>query len=74
LQRDDEALASYNQAIQTNPNIADLWYNKGATLSNLHRYEKALAWFDKVLEIDPNNAIAQTTRALTLATNPRKPE
>ncbi len=50
--------------------MADLWYNKGATLCNLHRYEEALICFDKVLEIDPYHAICRTTRALTLATIP----
>jgi tetratricopeptide (TPR) repeat protein len=36
----------------------------------LHQYEEALNCFDRVLELDPNHAICQTARALTLATIP----
>jgi hypothetical protein len=36
----------------------------------LHQYEEALNCFDRVLELDPNHAICQTARALTLTTIP----
>ncbi|MCA1995206.1 MAG: tetratricopeptide repeat protein [Coleofasciculus sp. S288] len=63
LQRYEAAIACYNQAIQINPNVADLWYNKGTTYCTVKRYNDALACFEQALEIDPpcdrpDNAIA----------------
>lgn len=51
-----------------------MWYNKGAAFCKIARYSDALKCFDRVLEINPDDAICQTTRILTLATfaNPIK--
>ena len=40
--------------------------NKGGMLLELDRIEKAIPYFDKVLEIDPNNVGALTNKGLAL--------
>ena len=38
-------------------------YNKGVTLSNLGKYEEAITWFDKTLEINPHFVNAMYNKA-----------
>ncbi|MEL6165328.1 MAG: tetratricopeptide repeat protein, partial [Cyanobacteria bacterium J06628_3] len=40
----------------------------------MKRYGDALTCFDKVLEIEPDNALAKTTRALVIAIMPQMDE
>ena len=51
----EEAITSFDKAIEIKPEFADVWYNKGETLQKLEKYEEAVACYDKVIEIDPNN-------------------
>ncbi len=46
--------------------IADLWYRKGLTLSNLERYNEAIECFDKAIEKDPDFADAWHNRGVSL--------
>ncbi|MGK7877086.1 MAG: tetratricopeptide repeat protein [Xenococcaceae cyanobacterium] len=46
----------------------ETWFDKGMLLQEEDKLSEALACFDKVLEIEPNHAICQTARALTLVT------
>jgi tetratricopeptide (TPR) repeat protein len=43
-----------------NPNYADVdaWYNKGIALYGLGKYNEAIEYYDKSIEIDPNYALA----------------
>ncbi len=66
----EAAIRCYEQAIKINPEVADLWYNKGACFCHSYRYEEGLACFNRVLELEPNHALCKTTRALTLAAIP----
>ena len=43
LNRFDEALASFDQAIKLNPDYAEAFNNRGITLNELRRFDEALA-------------------------------
>jgi tetratricopeptide (TPR) repeat protein len=50
----DRAIASYDKALEIQPDYYKaLWY-KGNALENLNRYEEAIASYDKSLEFNPN--------------------
>ena len=51
----DDALNSFEQAIQINQKDPDLWNFKGITLRSLGRYNEAMECFNKSLEIDPRD-------------------
>ncbi len=51
----EEAVASFDKAIEIKTEFTRAWYNKGDTLQKLERYDDALACYDKVIEIDPKN-------------------
>jgi tetratricopeptide (TPR) repeat protein len=70
LQRYREAIACYDQAIKLHPDIADIWYNKGATLCKIKRYPDALKCFERVLELEPDHALARTAQTLVIAIPP----
>jgi predicted O-linked N-acetylglucosamine transferase (SPINDLY family) len=56
LGRLDEALASYDKALEIEPKLINALYNRGVTLSNMKRMADALASYDKALEIAPDDA------------------
>src|SRR5581483_10662061 len=58
LLRFDEALASYDKAIQLRPDFAVAHYNRGNALSDLKRPDEAVASYDKAIRIRPDHAEA----------------
>ena len=55
LGRKEEALASYDKALEINPDNGKAYCNRGNILFALGKKEKALASYDKALEINPND-------------------
>jgi tetratricopeptide (TPR) repeat protein len=52
---------------QTDDNYdADALYNKGLGLANLGKYDEAIKYFDRALDIDPNNIGALTNKGASL--------
>jgi len=51
-----QALATYEQGLQIDPNNVEALNGKGATLRALGRDEEALAAFTRATEIDPTSA------------------
>ncbi|MBC6424372.1 MAG: tetratricopeptide repeat protein, partial [Hormoscilla sp. SP12CHS1] len=51
LSRYDEAIASYDKAIEIKPDDYEAWNNRGKALYQLSRYDEALASYDKAIEI-----------------------
>ena len=49
--RYDEAMTSYDKAIQIEPDNAKAWFSKGAALMNLQRYEEAFTSYDRATQI-----------------------
>ena len=66
LGRHEEALESFDRAIELDPNDALAWLSRGAALGNLGRHQEALESFDKAIELDPNNALAWFNRGRAL--------
>lgn len=48
------------------PDDNEAWYNRGIALCELKRYEKALASFDKSLEIQPDHDKALNKQGVAL--------
>ncbi|MBA7712318.1 hypothetical protein ES703_121292 [subsurface metagenome] len=59
LGRDEEALESYDKAIEINPDYELAWYNRGVSLEQLDRDEEALESYDRVIKINPENDLAK---------------
>jgi len=55
LGRYEEAIASYDKALQINPDDDASWYFRGIALGELGRYEEAIASYDQYLQIKPND-------------------
>ena len=63
LDKPEEALESFEKALDLNPYVVDTWVNKGTVLwKALERRDEALAAFDKALEINPNFMAAVDSR------------
>jgi tetratricopeptide (TPR) repeat protein len=62
----EEALASFDKALELQPEFYIAWGNRGNALFNLERYEEAIASFDKALEIKPDSHNAWNNRGNAL--------
>jgi tetratricopeptide (TPR) repeat protein len=63
----DDAVASYNKAMQLDPaGAAGYWYNIGAVLTNAGKVDDAIAAFDKVIAADPTRADAYYQKGVNL--------
>ncbi|KAB8321224.1 CHAT domain-containing protein, partial [Tolypothrix campylonemoides VB511288] len=51
LGRYDDAVASYDKAIEIKPDKHEAWYNRGIALRHLKRYEDAVASYDEALRL-----------------------
>ncbi len=63
----DDAIKSYNQAAQLNPeNAAGYYYNEGAVLTNAGKVDDAIAAFDKCIAADPTKADAYYQKGVNM--------
>ncbi|WP_066376690.1 CHAT domain-containing protein [Anabaena sp. CA = ATCC 33047] len=60
------AIASYNQAIQLNPNAAEYWFNRGLTLFHLEYLTEAITSYDQAIALKPDYYKAWYNRGGTL--------
>jgi len=74
LQRYQEALVAYEQAIHLDPNFANAYNGKGAALRALNRSQEALAAYEQAIRLDPNFANAYHNKGLALETLGKKKE
>ncbi|MBA2682139.1 MAG: TIR domain-containing protein [Ktedonobacteraceae bacterium] len=56
LQRYEEAISAFDQAIRLSPNYAAVYNYKGDTLFTLHRYEEAIQAYTEALRLQPEDA------------------
>lgn len=54
LQRYEDALNNYKQAIDIKPEYAQAWNGKAKALYELDSHEEALSAYDKAIELEPN--------------------
>ncbi|MGA7937282.1 MAG: tetratricopeptide repeat protein, partial [Kovacikia sp.] len=67
LGRKEEAIASYDKALEIKPDDDAAWYNRGYALMKLGDYAMALQSFDRSLEFLPDNAGAFYNKACCFA-------
>ena len=63
----EEAIASYDKALEFKPDDDAAWNNRGIALGNLGRLEDAIASYDKALEFKPDYADAFYNKACCYA-------
>ncbi|NTV00061.1 MAG: tetratricopeptide repeat protein [Methanoregulaceae archaeon] len=61
-----QAISQIDKALQTDPDYAAAWHEKGNCLDEIGRCEEAVSCFDKALELDPYNAETWFNKGLTL--------
>jgi tetratricopeptide (TPR) repeat protein len=66
LGRYEEAISSYDRAIEINPDLHEVWYNLGVSLSNLGRYADAIASYDRAIAINPDYHEFWSNRGVSL--------
>ena len=62
----EQAIASWEKALNINPNLSEAWHNRGSALGRLGNYEAAIDSFQNALSINPNNYQAWNERAHAL--------
>ena len=62
----EEAIASYDKAIEFKPDYPDAWYNRGAALGKLECFEEAITSYDQALVIKDDYLNAWNNRGTAL--------
>jgi tetratricopeptide (TPR) repeat protein len=63
----EKAAASYDKALELEPNSTALWNNKGKALANLGRFDEAISSFRKSLDINASNLESMNLEAIALS-------
>ncbi|WP_414528278.1 tetratricopeptide repeat protein [Nodularia chucula] len=66
LQRYQDALAAYQEAVSISPDFVTGWNGQGKTLTELKKYEDALAAYDQAIQIQPDYVEAWAGRGFVL--------
>lgn len=66
LKQYSEALIAYEEALRLDPNDANAYYSKGASLGELERYEEELAAYDQTIYLDPKYVNAYINKSAAL--------
>ncbi|MFN9258799.1 tetratricopeptide repeat protein [Microcystis sp.] len=62
----EQAIASYDKALEIKPDDHDAWNYRGVALDDLGRFAEAIASYDKALEIKPDDHQAWYNRGFAL--------
>ncbi|MBS9382766.1 MAG: tetratricopeptide repeat protein [Dolichospermum sp. BR01] len=62
----EEAISSYDKAVEFKPDLHEAWYNRGYSLDDLGRYEEAISSYDKAVEFKPDKHEAWNNRGISL--------
>ncbi|YAF98231.1 MAG: tetratricopeptide repeat protein [Nodularia sp. CChRGM 3473] len=74
LQRYQDALAAYQEAVNIRPDYAQGWNGQGKALFELKKYEDALIAYDQAIQLQPDYAEAWSGRGFVLQNLQRYPE
>ena len=66
LGRHEEAIASYDKAVEFKRDYHEAWSNRGISLDDLDRYEEAIASYDKAIKFKPDFHEAWSGRGISL--------
>ena len=58
----DNSITDYNKAIESAPDSADVYYNRGDAYDEIGEYGKAIVDYSKAIELDPNHTLAYYNR------------
>ena len=58
----DDSITDYSKAIESAPDSADVYYNRGAAYDEMGEYGKAIVDYSKAIELDPNHTLAYYNR------------
>ncbi|MBW4574322.1 MAG: tetratricopeptide repeat protein [Aphanothece sp. CMT-3BRIN-NPC111] len=72
MKRHEEALKSFQKAIEIDPKSVNAWINKGVVLANIERYEEARENIQKAIDLDHKSVNAWISRGDSLR-DMRKP-
>jgi tetratricopeptide (TPR) repeat protein len=61
-----DALSSFEHALQLDPGLVTSWNGKGTVLGKLRRHQEALDAFEHALQLEPQNAAAWNGKGLAL--------
>ena len=67
LGRFENILSGYNDVAALKPEHAEVWNNKGFSLTRLGRFEEALSVFDQGIALKPDDARAWFFRGFSLS-------
>ncbi|WP_353930331.1 tetratricopeptide repeat protein [Okeanomitos corallinicola TIOX110] len=62
----EEAISSYDKAVEIKSDFHQVWNNRGISLNNLGKYEEAISSYDKAVEIKPDLHLAWYNRGISL--------
>jgi tetratricopeptide (TPR) repeat protein len=65
--RYEEAIGSYDRALEIDGNSSYAWFGRGCSLAELGKHEEAISSYDRALEIDPNYFYSWYNRGNSLA-------
>jgi cytochrome c-type biogenesis protein CcmH/NrfG len=69
--RHEDALKTFDKAVQLKPESAELWNHLGDVLQDLERPDEALLSFQHALKLDPQNSDA-AGKSASLSSEPRR--
>jgi tetratricopeptide (TPR) repeat protein len=62
LEKYDQALADFDQALRYDPNSASAHTGRGNALRHLGRFDESIAAHGEAIRLEPNNAMAYSNR------------
>jgi len=54
------------KALQINPGLSEVWFNRGNVLDELGRWDDAIESFDKAIAIEPGFPVARKNREFAI--------
>jgi tetratricopeptide (TPR) repeat protein len=70
----EDAIRSYEKALDLDPNLVDAWLAKGKALRRLKRYEEAIAANDRAIQLQPENSSGWFGKGYALSEIQKYPE
>ena len=66
LEKYEESIKCYDEAIKLNPKNENSWYNKGVSFNQLGKYEEAIKCYDELIKLNPKNENAWYNKGISL--------
>lgn len=60
------AIASWDKALEMNPNLPQGWHNRGSALGSLGQFEEAIASFDRAIELNGQDYLSLNGKGMVL--------